>query len=148
VCFSSFDVECYGPQYRQHEEVVDFFETVVSYYKILPTWGWLTAKGIRPSNTTSYSLSDIQDALTVGFGALPYVGCTGTRYNATDAGKGSLDNGFTQLSETWYYYHVYGRPQRRQGLPVNSSVNGASVTNCAKVPGAIWYYQRAKGSEV
>ncbi|KAB5566044.1 ribonuclease T2-like protein, partial [Coniochaeta sp. 2T2.1] len=29
TCFSSFDPECYGPLCRQHEEVVDFFQTVV-----------------------------------------------------------------------------------------------------------------------
>ena len=128
--------------------MVDFFETAVSYFQILPTWGWLAAKNIRPSNTTAYALSDLQAALGAGFGAVPYIGCSGPRYNATAAGKGSLDNGFTQLSEAWYYFHVYGRPQRRQGLPVNASINGGSVSNCAKAPGAIWYYQRAKGSEV
>lgn len=52
------------------------------------------------------------------------------------------------LDEVWYYYHVYGRPQRGQGLPVNASINGASVTTCATTPGAIWYYQRTVGSDV
>jgi ribonuclease T2 len=31
TCFSSVDIECYGPQFFQHEEVVDFFETTVAY---------------------------------------------------------------------------------------------------------------------
>ncbi len=96
--------------------MVDFFETAITFFQYLPTWGWLSAKNIRPSNATQYSLADIQGALTSGFGAVPYVGCSGPRYNATAAGKGSLDNGFTQLSEVWYYYHTYGRPQRGQGL--------------------------------
>jgi ribonuclease T2 len=30
----------------------------------------------------------------------------------TEKGKGNLDNGFSPLSELWYYYHVYGRVQR------------------------------------
>jgi ribonuclease T2 len=127
--------------------VIDYFEATIHYYSILPTWGWLSAKSIRPSNKTAYSLNDIQGALTTGFGAIPYVGCSGPRYNATAEGKGSLDNGFTQLTETWYYFHVYGRPQRGQGLPVNASINGGSISNCAKAPGAIWYYERTKTSE-
>ncbi|KAK5141903.1 hypothetical protein LTR04_002424 [Oleoguttula sp. CCFEE 6159] len=147
TCFSTFDVPCYGPAVRAHEDVVDYFETAVLYYENLPTYGWLSAAGIRPSNTTSFSLSAMQTALTKGFGALPYIGCSGPRYNATAAGKGTQDRGFTQLSEVWYYYHVYGRPQRGQGLLVNASINGGSVTNCASTPGALHYPLRAVGSD-
>jgi ribonuclease T2 len=147
TCFSSFDVECYGPQYRQHEEVVDFFETVVAYYQTVPTWGWLRAKDIKPSNSTGYSLSALQGALKEGFGALPYIGCSGPAYNTTAAGKGSLDAGRTVLSEVWYYHHVYGRVQRNQGLRVDADIVGGSVSNCAKAPGAVRYYERTSGSE-
>ncbi|KAH9908747.1 ribonuclease T2-like protein [Xylariomycetidae sp. FL2044] len=153
TCFSTFDVECYGPRYVEHEEMVDFFETAVSYYQSLPTWGWLSAAGIRPSNasssSSSYSLSDIQAALRAGFGPgrLPYVGCAGPKYNETEAGRGSADAGYTVLGEVWYYYHVYGRVQRVQGLPVDANVTGGRVTNCATTPGAIRYYERTAGSD-
>jgi ribonuclease T2 len=60
----------------------------------------------------------------------------------------STDNGYTVLSEVWYYYHVYGRVQRNQGLPVNASINGGSVSSCAKAKGALLYPERAAGSEV
>lgn len=89
----------------------------------------------------------MQAALTTGFGALPYIGCSGPRYNATAAGNGTLDNGYTVVSEMWYYYHVYGRVQRGQGLPVNASINGGSVSNCAKAKGALLYPQRRLSSE-
>lgn len=102
TCYSTFDVECYGPQYVQHEEVVDFFATAVAYFRGLPTWDWLEAAGITPSNTTTYDLADIQSALAGAFGEVPYIGCSGKRFNATEAGAGSLDNGYTQLSEVWY----------------------------------------------
>jgi ribonuclease T2 len=148
TCFSTFDTPCYGPKYVEHEDVVDFFETTVGYHNSLPTWGWLRAKNIQPSNTTTYSLSDIQSALTSGFGALPYIGCSGPRYNTTAAGSGSLDNGYTQISEVWYYYHVYGRVQKGQGLPVNASINGGSVSSCAKTAGALKYPTRGIGSEL
>jgi ribonuclease T2 len=134
--------------YQNHSEVIDFFETAISYYQNLPTYGWLSAAAIRHTNTSTFSLSDIQSALTSGFGALPYVGCAGPRYNATAAGNGTLDNGFMVLSEVWYYHHVYGRVQRNQALPVNASINGASVSNCAKAEGALRYLERTLGSEV
>lgn len=148
TCFSTFDVPCYGPMHQNNSEVVDFFETAVQYYQNLPTYGWLSAGGMRPSNSSRISLSEMQAALLKGFGALPYIGCSGPRYNATEAGKGSLDNGYTVVSEVWYYYHVYGRVQRAQGLPVNASINGGSVSSCAKAKGALLYPERTKGSEV
>ncbi|CZS99491.1 related to ribonucleases [Rhynchosporium graminicola] len=148
TCFSSFELPCYGPQYQEHSEVVDYFETAVSYYQNLPTYGWLSAASIRPSNSTKYTLGDMQGALTKGFGALPYIGCSGKRFNETAAGNGTLDNGRTVLSEVWYYYHVYGKVQRNQALPVNASINGGSVSSCAKAKGAVSYPQRTKGSEV
>ena len=119
----------------------------MAYYQNLPTYGWLSAAGMRPSNASFVSLSAVQSALKAGFGATPYVGCSGPRYNATAAGKGSLDNGYTVLSETWYYYHVYGKVQRGQGIPVEASINGGSVSNCAKADGALRYPERTKGSE-
>lgn len=147
TCFSSFSTPCYGPLYQNHSDVVDFFETAVQYYEILPTYGWLSAAGIRPSNTTAVSLVDLQEALVEGFGALPYIGCTGPKWNATEAGKGSADNGYTVLDEVWYYYHVYGRVQRGQGVPVNASINGGSVSSCATTKGALRYPVRSVGSE-
>ncbi|KAI0597876.1 ribonuclease T2 family protein [Biscogniauxia sp. FL1348] len=152
TCFSSFDVECYGPGYNAtpHADVVDFFATVVDYYRDLPTWSWLAARGVVPSNATAYALSDVQKALrrTAAFGRLPYVGCSGPRYNETEAGRGSADAGYTVLSEVWYYYHVFGRVQRGRGLPVDADIVGGRVTNCATTPGAIRYYERTTGSEV
>jgi ribonuclease T2 len=127
--------------------VIDFFETVISFFLRLTTWDWLSDKKIVPSNSTSYTLSDIQDALKDGFGHVPYVGCSGPRYNTTEAGKGSDDNGFIQLSEAWYYFHVYGRPQRDRAKHLDATVAGPVISNCAKAHGAIWYYERAKGSE-
>lgn len=57
-----------------------------------------------PSNTTTYTLSAIQNALTAATGAVPYLGCSGTKYNATHAN--STDAGYTTLDEVWYYMHV------------------------------------------
>ncbi|KAF2442214.1 ribonuclease T2 [Karstenula rhodostoma CBS 690.94] len=144
TCFSTFNVPCYGPLYRKHEEVVDFFETAIQYYKRFPTFDWLEEADITPSNCTTYSYNEIRDPLVKEHGGLPYIGCTGPRYNATEAGKNSTDNGYTVLSEVWYYEYVYGRPQEMNTVPVNASAT--YYTNCAKAQGAIHYPERTNGS--
>jgi len=144
TCYSTFDLPCYGPEYVLHEDVVDFFQTAILYYQRLPTYGWLAAAGIFPSNTTTYTLSDMQAALTSGFGAVPYIGCTGPRYDATPAGNGTGDRGYTIVDEVWYYHHVFGRPQAGVSLPVNAT---APNTSCATSPGALQYLLRTPGSD-
>ncbi|KAJ4344917.1 hypothetical protein N0V95_006117 [Ascochyta clinopodiicola] len=145
TCFSTFNTPCYGPQYRQHEDVVDFFETTIKYYQRFPTHKWLKAKKIVPSNSTTYSYTDFKDTLAKKHGGIPFIGCSGPRFNATAAGNNTTDNGYTVLSEVWYYEHVYGRPQEGKTVPVDASAS--YQTNCAKTKGAIHYYQRSKGSE-
>ncbi|KAH7379185.1 ribonuclease T2-like protein [Phaeosphaeria sp. MPI-PUGE-AT-0046c] len=145
TCFSTFNVPCYGPQYRKHEDVVDFFETAIKYYKRFPTFEWLEAADITPSNTTGYTYADIRDVLFEEHGGVPFIGCNGPRYNTTAAGKGSLDNGFTALSEVWYYEYAYGRPQEGNTIPTSAAPT--YLTNCAKAKGAVMYYQRTNGSE-
>ncbi len=49
--------------------------------------------GITPSNKTTYSLSQIQNALKGQTGAIPYLGC---------------GNNGTVLQEVWYFHHVLG----------------------------------------
>lgn len=145
TCFSTFNVPCYGPMYREHEDVVDFFETAIKYYKRFPTFDWLAESGIVPSNSTTYSYAEIVDVLSEKHGGIPFLGCSGPRYNSTAAGKNSTDKGYTILSEVWYYEHVYGRPQEGNTISVNASES--YLTNCAKVEGAILYPERSNGSE-
>lgn len=109
TCFSTFDVPCYGPQYQEHEEVIEYFETTIMYYERFPTWEWLQQAGITPSNTTTYTLDDIQGTLAQRSGGVPYIGCSGPRYNTTEAGANSTDSGRTEISEAWYYFWVRPR---------------------------------------
>ena len=110
TCFSTFDVPCYGPLYQLHEDVVDYFETAIAFDRQLPTWGWLAEHDIIPSNYTTYNLADIQKSLKEQYGAFPYIGCSGPKYNETEGpesnGHGSADDGRTVLSEVWYFSHV------------------------------------------
>lgn len=133
-----------GPKAAKHADLFEYFETTIAYYRSLPTWKWLSKACITPSNSTSYTLSNLQTALKKGYGEIPYIGCSGPRFNETAAGRGSLDAGKTQLSEVWYFSHVNGAPQRIDAKRVPA---GGSVSNCAKSKNAVWYYERAKGSE-
>ncbi|KAF2739140.1 ribonuclease T2 [Polyplosphaeria fusca] len=144
TCFSTFNTQCYGPKYQEHEEVVDFFETVIKYQKRFPTFKWLKKADIKPSNTTQYTYADIRDALAEKHGAVPYIGCSGPRYNTTEAGRNGTDTGFTRLTEIWYYEYAHGRPQDDRTIPVNAT---GSVTNCAQADDALWYYERTSSSE-
>lgn len=143
TCYSTFDVPCYGPEYVENEDVLDFFETAVMYYKRFPTYDWLAEAGITPSNSTTYTLADLQNALASKHGAIPYIGCSGARYNSTAAGANSGDGGRMVISEVWYYMHVLGRPQDGNAVPVNAT---SPITSCAKAEGALEYYLRTPSS--
>ncbi|KAG6004149.1 hypothetical protein E4U21_001366 [Claviceps maximensis] len=149
TCFSTFQTECFGPNSTPHQDVFDFFETVIAWHKKLPTFNWLRDAGIRPSNTTAYTYADIQAALTKGLGGhtTAFVGCGGPRFNETDRGRGSADGGRTELNEVWYYYHAWGRPQDVKGRRVDAGRTGGRVTTCAEVEGAVRYFERSQGSE-
>ncbi|THH33438.1 hypothetical protein EUX98_g792 [Antrodiella citrinella] len=127
TCTSTFDVACYGDNYQEHEEVVGFFEAVIRAFKIYPTYDMLAAYGIVPSNTTTYSLAQIQTALKTQTGAIPYLGCT--------------TNG-TVLSEVWYMHHVLGSEQFGHFKTLDS----VSPTTCSNSSG-IHYYERTSASE-
>lgn len=142
TCFSTFDIPCYGPKYQEHQELVDYFETVVNYYRRLPTYNWLAAEGIKPSNKTRYSLHKISSALEKHFGAKPYIGCSGKAFKNTDEGKHTNDSGATVLNEVWYFNHVYGRVSNGNVSRIDSLTN----SNCAQSDDAIWYYERSPES--
>ena len=148
TCFSTFAPSCFSDAaLEKHTDLLTYFSVAADYFKQLPTYDWLAAQSIKPSNATGYTVSAIQSALAARHGATPYIGCSGPRYNETDAGKGSLDNGRTVLTEVWYYYHVYGQVQAGKGKPVGADITGGSTSSCAKADKAVWYYERTPGSE-
>lgn len=57
-----------------------------------------SSAGIVPSNTTTYTLSQITNALYSQTGAVPYLGCFGS--------SGTI------LDEVWYFHHVLGTVRR------------------------------------
>lgn len=74
--------------------------------------------GILPSNKTSYTLAQFQNAVLSQTGADPYFGC--------------VSNG-TVLTEVWYFNHVYGTVS-----PITlDRLNGIE----SAMTGAVWYVQ-------
>ncbi|KAF9643850.1 ribonuclease T2 [Thelephora ganbajun] len=124
TCMSTFDVACYS-NYQQHEDVINFFDTAVSAFKNYPTYDWLAASGITPSNDTTYPLANIQGALTAKAGAIPYLGCS---------------NRGSSLSEVRYFTHVLGPVQSGNFKGIDSTLQ----SNCQA---GVFYYQRSPGSE-
>jgi ribonuclease T2 len=45
TCTSTFDVACYGPDYKEHMDVVNFYETVVRVFQQYPTYSMLQSCG-------------------------------------------------------------------------------------------------------
>ncbi|TFY79451.1 hypothetical protein EWM64_g4563 [Hericium alpestre] len=125
TCTSTFDVACYGPGYKKHQDVVDFYDTVVRAFHMFPTWTMLAASGITPSNKTTYSLSQFQTALKAQSGAIPYLGCG--------------HNG-TVLQEVWYFNHVSGTEQFGRFKPVDSTTKSSCNAT------GIHYYERSPKS--
>ncbi|TFK56687.1 ribonuclease T2 [Heliocybe sulcata] len=126
TCTSTFDVACYGPDYKEHEDVINFFDSVIRAFKMYPTYDMLAAAGITPSNKTTYSLSQLQNALRSQVGATPYLGCG--------------HNG-TVLQEAWYFHHVLGSEQYGHYKTLDST----TISTCSTTQG-IWYYEPTPSS--
>ncbi|KAA1468026.1 ribonuclease T2 [Dentipellis sp. KUC8613] len=127
TCTSTFDVACYGPDYKKHQDVVDFANAVIRAFHMFPTWDMLAAAGIKPSNKTTYSLDSIQNALKAQTGAVPYLGC---------------GNNGTVLQEVWYFNHVSGTEQFGRYKALDSTTK----STCSPTAG-IHYYERTPTSE-
>ncbi|KIV99991.1 hypothetical protein, variant [Verruconis gallopava] len=90
TCINTLDPSCYI-DYKATEEVVDFFTTTVQLFKTLPSYEWLSAAGITPSTTTTYTSNDIQNALKARHGKEVTIGCKNGAFN-----------------EIWYHFNVQG----------------------------------------
>ncbi|KAI5476532.1 ribonuclease T2 [Pseudohyphozyma bogoriensis] len=129
TCTSTFDVACY-PDYQDGMEVVDFLLAAIRAFKNYPSFRILAAAGIVPSNTTTYSLSDIQAAFKNQIGALPYFGCSGPNHTVFD--------------EIWINAVVLGTPQYGQFKAVDTP----APSTCSNATGALHYYERTPSSVV
>ncbi|KIJ54910.1 hypothetical protein M422DRAFT_73659 [Sphaerobolus stellatus SS14] len=132
TCFSTYDTACYTP-YFKHAEVVDFFDSAIRAYKMFPTGQFLASQGIVPSNTTTYTLTQLNNAIKAHTGAIPYFGCSGA--NAPEG------DGRTILTEVWYYNYVLGTTQTGTYKHIDTTFG----SSCTKT-GQISYLERTPSS--
>lgn len=102
TCISTLEPDCYTG-YTPQEEVVDFFNTVVTLFKTLPSYTWLSNAGIVPSSTTTYTSADILAALQTPRGVTAVIQCENTN----------------ELDEIWYFYDVQGSVQTGTFIPTD-----------------------------
>ncbi|KAF7984998.1 hypothetical protein HWV62_9978 [Athelia sp. TMB] len=105
TCYSTLEPSCFGDSYYKGEEAVAFYETVVKLFKTLPTYEWLAASGITPSDSKTYKWSAVEAALLKnGNGMKPAVTCSSGKISAISwyfNVKGSLvDGDFVAIGES------------------------------------------------
>ena len=115
TCISTLEPDCYT-DYTPQEEVVDFFNKVVTLFKTLPSYTWLSNAGILPSTTTTYTSAEILAALQTPRGVTAVIQCENTN----------------ELDEIWYFYDVKGSVQTGTFIPTNPGK--------ALVPGSFGFY--------
>lgn len=111
TCISTLEPDCYS-DYTPQEEVVDFFNTVVTLFNSLPSYTWLSNAGIVPSSTTTYTSAAILAALKAPRGVTAVIQCENTN----------------QLDEIWYFYDVKGSVQTGTFIPTNPSKTPFSLS--------------------
>lgn len=93
----------------------------------------ISSAGIVPSNTTTYTLAQLQNAVKAQTGAIPFFGCGGT-------GAGG-SAGRNILNEAWHFNHVLGTEQYGHFKPIDST----TPSTCS--PTGIRYLERTPSSE-
>ncbi|KDN48030.1 hypothetical protein RSAG8_03046, partial [Rhizoctonia solani AG-8 WAC10335] len=64
TCISTLEPQCFKKSKNdQFPELVTYISKTVELFQDLPTYKWLKAKGIVPSTTTTYTLSQIREAI-------------------------------------------------------------------------------------
>ncbi|KAI0001565.1 ribonuclease T2-like protein [Russula vinacea] len=96
-------------------EAVVFFQRVVELFKKLPTYDWLAAQGITPSESQTYTLSELTDALKSASGYTPAITCSGRAIN--------------QIS--WYFY-VRGSLVDGEFVPIDSPLDSSCASSGLK----------------
>lgn len=91
TCVSTINPSCYS-DFTQNENVHDFFKVAMNLYKKLPTYEYLAAEGIVPSETATYTSAQIDAALKKHFGKEVYFKCDDNKV----------------LNEIWYFHNIRG----------------------------------------
>ncbi|KAF2972757.1 hypothetical protein GQX73_g782 [Xylaria multiplex] len=75
TCVSTLETSCYS-SYTRGQEAADYFQVVVDLFKTLDTYSALSAAGITPSSTKTYTSAQIQAALLKVTGKAAVISCS------------------------------------------------------------------------
>ncbi|KAI0436166.1 ribonuclease T2-like protein [Xylaria telfairii] len=75
TCVSTIDPDCYS-NYTKGQEAADYFQVVVDLFKTLDTYSALSAAGITPSSSKTYTSAQIQAALLKVTGKAAIISCS------------------------------------------------------------------------
>jgi ribonuclease T2 len=64
TCYSTLKPSCLPAGSPTGAEAVAFFQQVVALFQTLPTYNWLASQDITPSTTETYTLSQLNNALS------------------------------------------------------------------------------------
>jgi len=81
TCYSTLNPSCLSPDSPTGAEAVAFFQTAVGLFQQYNIYNALSNAGITPSSHKTYSLSDLESALSSAFGAMPSFDCHGKYLN-------------------------------------------------------------------
>lgn len=101
TCISTLEPDCYTG-YTPQEEVVAYFQKTVDLFKTLDSYSFLSAAGILPSTSKTYTAAEINAALAKPRGVQVSIQCSNSA-----------------LDEIWYYYYVRGSVQTGTFEPTN-----------------------------
>ncbi|KAF8167381.1 ribonuclease T2 [Crassisporium funariophilum] len=117
TCMSTLETSCLPSGSARGTDAVAFFQTVVKLFQTLPTYTFLSAAGITPSTTQTFTLSQLNAALKAGSGFTPALECTGTTLNAIQ-----------------WYFHLKGSVVDGVFVPINNPQAGNCPASGIKYP--------------
>ncbi len=104
TCMNTLKPSCYDQEnYRENQNVVDFYKRSMQLFKTLPTYQWLAQSGIVPSNSKLYTREEIESSLEEHFGHPVFVSCRGN-----------------MLQEVWYFYKLHGSIVAGDFVPIDT----------------------------
>jgi len=112
TCYSTLQPSCLPGDNPRGAEAVIFFRRVVELFKQLPTYDWLASQGITPSESQTYALSDLTNALKAASGYTPAITCAGRAIN--------------QIS---YYFYVQGSLIDGKFIPIDAPIDSSCASS-------------------